>query len=1485
MIILPQVRELQKGNLTDLNGTGGSLPTGNYKNITGTFSSVGSDCTSVIALNFNATITSTGTAVTSPYTYNYPSTWSRITTNDYTSIPSVTLNSGSNGTPGGTGGGGGGAAGGGATASGNGGAGGPGGCGAFGVKWDEVPVFIGISMNNTAYACPGLGGSGGTGAAGSPSINGVNGYPGNNGVPPIISNKIYSWGANNSGQMGIGFSSLSPTCTPTAICSSLNFFCMSRSQTGSVYALTTDCKLYVWGFNGFGQLGVCNTINRCLPENICPNCNFNRICLTSSSAYVFGTDNKLYSTGRNHVGQLGDGTTTDRVALFNICSSCQFNNIRTDVRNDESWAPGVSLFAFDVNNKLLAWGCNNCGQLGNGNTTNQCAPVAICSTCTFKCIYPHCCFTTAAIDSNDKLFLWGNNNVGQVGNGNITTQCLPVAICPSCNFRHITLDIGIANTYTYALGTDWKLYTWGDNSVGQLGNGNTTNQCLPVAICPSCNFICVYTRCATSFALTTDYKLFAWGCNNNGRLGDGTITNRCLPTAICTACSFRNIFQSWDSSSTYALGVDDRLYAWGLNNCGQLGNGNIISQCLPVAICSACRFKCIFVPPSANYVFVVDVNNKIYSWGQNSSAELGYGNLISQCLPSIVCDNLLFVDNNVLIKGSDGVSIITTTGGNSGLGGNTYTVTAPAGGIGGAGGGGGGGGQSIFCRYSYPSYIAQNLDALPTPNARFHGNGGAGASGNTSGATAGGTGLIPAPSWPATTSRSGSGGAAGTASPVANATAGQNGGCIITAGPGPMPSSGSPGDLGSPSDTCTFGGAGTAGGNASPGANGTGTSAGSTGSVGGTGGIGTFPSAGGGGGGRGGTGGSGVIQALGANGGAGGAGSSGGAGGKAGKTLALMVYNSACGSIFTYGGLGSAALPGTPGSIGQSCTHPNNTSYSGACGGNGGVGGTGGDGSSGRILLVGRCTVFCTNTNFCANGVSEGTNGNNGTGDKLYTWGDNICGILGDGTTTTKYVLTNICNSLDFNCMVSDTCTVFALTCSRKLYAWGVNDSGQLGNGNTTNQCSPVAICSSLNFKCVLACCKTIYALTDCGSLYTWGFNAYGQLGTGDCTNKCLPTNICPQCTFNVIVNVQEKGLAIDTNRKLYEWGLYENAYPTVLCPNIKFSCAFLNANCTAKFALGVDCKLYAWGRQDEGQLGNGVANAFCTNIENICSSLTFNCVFSHLATTFALTTTNKLYAWGNNSVGQLGTGDTTSRCVPFNVCSACSFNQITYDCIFKTTYAIGTDCKLYGWGCNVYGQLATGNTTNQTSPVAICSACSFICICANNGSAFALGVDCKLYSWGNNSYGQLVTGNTINQCALVAICTNCFFNCIVIGDDSVYALGIDGRLYAAGRNTCGQIGNNSVVNQCGFINICSNLYFSGICSINASKNVFNCGCIGMMAIANVNNGAGGAGGAWSSFATLTCGTVGCQGIRGNGGAGGKITSATPGESSVYYLI
>jgi len=168
MIILPQHRSLQKGNLQNINGQGGTLTNGVYRNITGSFSNVNLDNTEVICQNFNAILTSTGFSLNSRYTTIRPNT-PGLVSKSYDQIPIFDVIGGYPGLSGTFGTGGGGSAGGGITAAGAGGRGGSGGNGAAGGNWNEQTNTL------TIYGAGGSGGSGFFGAPGESAINGVAG--------------------------------------------------------------------------------------------------------------------------------------------------------------------------------------------------------------------------------------------------------------------------------------------------------------------------------------------------------------------------------------------------------------------------------------------------------------------------------------------------------------------------------------------------------------------------------------------------------------------------------------------------------------------------------------------------------------------------------------------------------------------------------------------------------------------------------------------------------------------------------------------------------------------------------------------------------------------------------------------------------------------------------------------------------------------------------------------------------------------------------------------------------------------------------------------------------------------------------------------------------------------------------------------------------------------------------------------------------------
>ena len=134
------------------------------------------------------------------------------------------------------------------------------------------------------------------------------------------------------------------------------------------------------------------------------------------------------------------------------------------------------------------------------------------------------------------------------------------------------------------------LFSWGDNSSGQLGLGDITSKSSPVQI-GSSSWTMVKTDGVFAIGLTTTKALFTWGGNQYGQLGDGTTTSKSTPTQIgligtssWTAIGI-NGFNGFDSAA--AIRSDGLLFTWGQNQIGQLGDGTLIAKSSPVQIGSS----------------------------------------------------------------------------------------------------------------------------------------------------------------------------------------------------------------------------------------------------------------------------------------------------------------------------------------------------------------------------------------------------------------------------------------------------------------------------------------------------------------------------------------------------------------------------------------------------------------------------------------------------------------------------------------------------------------------------------------------------------------------------------------------------------------------------------------------------------------------------------------------------------------------------------
>ena len=349
-------------------------------------------------------------------------------------------------------------------------------------------------------------------------------------------------------------------------------------STGAAHSLgvTMDGRLFTWGFNGFGQLGVGTAgfeDGRYVPVHIMSGTTFSAVSAGSQHSLGMTTDGRLFSWGSNSFGQLGDETTTDRYTPVHIMSGTTFSSVS---------AGGSHSLGITTDGRLFAWGFNQSGQIGDGTRgieNDRSTPVHVMSGTTFSSVSAGGSHSLG-ITTDGRLFAWGSNHSGQIGDGTrglLNDRSTPVHIMPETSFSSASASFN----HSIGLTSDGRLFAWGNNNNGQLGDGTTTERHTPVHIMSGTTFSSAQGGSNNSFGITPDGRLFAWGSNNHGQLGDGTTTQRDTPVHIMSGTTFRLV-----SGGTHSLGIttDGRLLAWGHNFFGQTGDGTTIERHVPTSI-------------------------------------------------------------------------------------------------------------------------------------------------------------------------------------------------------------------------------------------------------------------------------------------------------------------------------------------------------------------------------------------------------------------------------------------------------------------------------------------------------------------------------------------------------------------------------------------------------------------------------------------------------------------------------------------------------------------------------------------------------------------------------------------------------------------------------------------------------------------------------------------------------------------------------------
>lgn len=305
-----------------------------------------------------------------------------------------------------------------------------------------------------------------------------------------------------------------------------------------------------------------------------------------------------------------------------------------------------------VSGSIYCWGQNLYGESGNGTTTGHSTPLpasqgALPSGAVYVSIGKgdyHAC----AIATDSNTYCWGENNIGQLGNGTTTNSTTPVAVSQGAlpagsRFKQITAG----EDYTCAIATNDRAYCWGRNTYGGLGAGSTTTSYTPLAVSQGVipagvNFTAIASGEFHTCAIATNDRAYCWGYNPNGQLGNGTTTNSSTPVAVSqgsipAGVNFKQI--SVEDRHTCAIATNDRAYCWGEGTSGQLGNGAGASSLTPVAVSQGAlpagvNFKQISVGYLASCA--IATNDRAYCWGINNYGQAGMGSLGDHTTPVAV---------------------------------------------------------------------------------------------------------------------------------------------------------------------------------------------------------------------------------------------------------------------------------------------------------------------------------------------------------------------------------------------------------------------------------------------------------------------------------------------------------------------------------------------------------------------------------------------------------------------------------------------------------------------------------------------------------------------------------------------------------------------------------------------------------------------------------------------------------------------------------
>ena len=338
-------------------------------------------------------------------------------------------------------------------------------------------------------------------------------------------------------------------------------------------------NLFVWGKNGFGQIGNGNITPYSSPIQVGSLTTWKSMAGGTDWTFGIKTDGSLWGCGYNNQGELGKGTS-----VSNYSSPVQVGTLT-------NWkqASCGSLHTNFIKTDGTLWGCgyNGQGQLGKGVTTAYSSPIQIGTLTDWREVSSGGSHSLA-IKLNGTLWGWGDNQHGSLGNGSTSNYSSPIQIGTLTNWKQVS----IGQYHSLGIKTDGSLWACGYNLYGQLGNGTQTDYSSPIQIGTLTNWKQVACLTYSSIAVKTDNTLW-WigGYNAEGESGLNSRAYYSSPIQVGSLTNWKQVAGGF--YFTAAVKTDGTLWAWGSSVAGQLGLGNTTYYSSPIQVGSLTRWKSV----------------------------------------------------------------------------------------------------------------------------------------------------------------------------------------------------------------------------------------------------------------------------------------------------------------------------------------------------------------------------------------------------------------------------------------------------------------------------------------------------------------------------------------------------------------------------------------------------------------------------------------------------------------------------------------------------------------------------------------------------------------------------------------------------------------------------------------------------------------------------------------------------------------------------